>query len=331
MCGVRRKFTMNVSLPSSLMENHVSSITCLYFTAPIFETSATLVVNVMACVLISFFAICSSVGNILIVIGLWRKTTSLQTPANILLGWFAFCDFLLGFLAGPAFVVFKSAEMVRNFELYCVSRFAYEFCSQTALNASFIVLTFMSIDRYLSLHLHLRYREVVTKKRITTAVVIAWLLSVSMTATRFWVANQTFLFITKSTKFICLFIIVLVYLKILVLVQRHQQQIMELTVSPDHSFDRRGSLRSLFTEVARFKKYAYTVAFVAVLIVACYVPTTVVSFCKEYVCTEELEHAKILYTMMVTFVFLTTALHPLVFIARTSEVTDAIKRILRMK
>lgn len=321
---------MNVSHSSSHMDSPVSSVTCLYFTAPIFESSATLVVNVMACVLNSFFAICSSVGNILIVIGLW-KTTSLQTPANILLGWFAFCDFLLGFLAGPAFVVFKAAEMARSFELYCVSRFAYEFCSQTALNASFVVLTFMSIDRYLSLHFHLRYREVVTKKRITTAVFIAWFLSLSMTVARFWVDNQTFLFITKSTNFICLFIIVLVYLKILVLVQRHQQQITEQTISPDHSFDRRGSLRSLFTEVARFKKYAYTVAFVAVLIVACYVPTTIVSFCKEYVCTKELEHAKILYTLMVTFVFLTTALHPLVFICRTSEVTDAIKRILRIK
>ena len=330
MCGVGRKFAMNVSRPSSLMDSTASSVTCLYFTAPIFESSATLVVNVLACVLNSFFAICSTVGNILIVIGLW-KTTSPQTPANILLGWFAFCDFLLGFLAGPAFVVFKVAEMVRNFELYCVSRFVYEFCSQTALNASFLVLTFMSIDRYLSLHLHLRYREVVTKKRVTAVVFMAWMLSVSMTVTRFWVASQTFLFITKSTNFICLFIIALVYLKILVLVRRHQQQIMELTVSSDHSLDRRGSLRSLFTEVARFKKYAYTVAFVAVLIVACYVPTTVVSFCKEYVCTEELEHAKILYTLMVTFVFLTTALHPLVFIARMGEVTDAIKRILRIK
>lgn len=321
---------MNVSRPSSLMDTTASSVTCLYFTAPIFESSATLVVNVIACVLNSFFAICSSVGNILIVIGLW-KTTSPQTPANILLGWFAFCDILLGLLAGPAYVVFKVAEMAREFELYCLSRVVYEFCSQTALNASFLVLTFMSIDRYLSLHLHLRYKEVVTKKLITAVVFMAWILSVSMTVTRFWVDNQTFLFITKSTNFICLFIIALVYLKILVLVRRHQQQIMELTVSADHSFDRRGSLRSLITEVARFKKYACTVAFVAVLIVACYVPTTVVSFCKEYVCTQELEHAKILYTLMVTFVFFTAALHPLVFIARTGEVTDAIKRILRMK
>ena len=327
MCGVPRKFLMNVSRPSSLMDNTVSPVSCLYFTAPIFESSATLTVNVIACVLNSFFAICSSVGNLLIVIALW-KTTSLHTPANILLGWFAFCDFLLGLLAGPAFVVFKASEIARNFQLYCGSRFVYEFCSQTALNASFVVLTFMSIDRYLSLHLHLRYREVVTKKRITAAVLIVWLLSVSVTITRFWVENQTFLFLTKSTNFLCLCVIVIVYLKILVLVRRHQMQITELTVFQGLSFDRRGSLRSLFPDFARFKKYAYTVAFIAVLIVACYVPTTIVSFCKEYVCTEQKEHAKILYTLMVTFVFFTTALHPLVFIWRMREVTDAIKRIL---
>ncbi len=314
------------SLPSSIMDDTVSSVSCLYFTAPIFMTSATLVVNVITCVLNAFFAICSSIGNLLIVIALW-KTPSLHTPANILLGWFAFCDFLLGFFAAPAFIVFKTSEIAKDFQLYCGSRLTYEFCSQTALNASFVVLTFMSIDRYLSLHLHLRYREVVTKKRITTSVLIVWLLSVSVTISRFWVKNQTFLFITKSVNFLCLCVIVMVYLKILVLVRRHQVQITELTVFQGPSFDRRGSLRSLFADFARFKKYAYTVAFIVVLIVSCYVPATIVSFCKEYICTEQEEHAKILYTLMATFVFFTTAVHPLVFIWRMREVTDAIKRI----
>lgn len=315
---------MNLSRSSSLVNDSVSSVTCLYFTAPIFESWATLAVNVIACVLNSFFAICSSIGNLVIVIAIW-KTTSLHTPANILLGWFAFCDFLLGFLAGPAFVVFKAAEIARHFELYCGSRFVYEFCSQSALNASFFVLTFMAIDRYLSLHLHLRYREVVTNKRITAAVLVVWFLSVSMTISRFWVDNQTFLFVTKCSNFTCLCVIVIVYLKILVLVRRHQIQITQLRVP--ESFDRRGSQRSL-VDFAQFKKYAYTVSFIVVLIIVCYVPTTIVSFCKQYICTEKQEDAKILYTMMVTFVFFTTALHPLVFIWRTTEVTDAIQRVL---
>lgn len=309
------------------MDNTISSVSCLYFTAPIFESSATLTVNVISCVLNTFFAICSTVGNLLIVIALW-KTISLHTPANILLGWFAFCDFLLGFLAGPAFVVFKASEIARHFQIYCGSRLAYEFSSQTALTASFVVLTFMSIDRYLSLYLHLRYREVVTRKRVTIAVLIVWLFSILLTVSRFWLDTRTVLFITKSTKFFCLCVIVIVYLKILVLVRRHQTQITEMTVSQDLSYDRRGSLRSLFSDVARFKKYACTVAFIAILIVVCYVPTTIVRFCKEYVCTEQEEHAKILYTLMATFVFFMTALHPIVFIWRMREVSDVIKKML---
>lgn len=308
--------------PTFSLEDNMSSVTCFYFTAPIFMSSATLASNVISCSLNLFFALCSSIGNFLIVIALW-KTKSLHTPANILLGWFAFCDFLLGLLAGPAFVAFKAAEITKNFSIYCCSRFTYEFSSQTALNASFAMLTFMTIDRYLSLHLHLRYKEVVTTKRITIAVLLAWVLSISMTMTRFWVDNQTFLFITKSFNFTYLCIIVAVYIRILILVRRHQNQINQQRIS--NSSD--SSQRNLF-EFARFKKYACTVAFIIVLIVACYVPTTIVSFCKEYVCTEKLEHAKIMYTFMVTFVFLTTSLHPVVFIWRTREVMEAIKRIL---
>ena len=318
---------MNTSGSSLFMDETISSVTCLYFTAPIFETSATLAVNVIACVLNSFFAICSSVGNLLIVAALW-KTKSLHTPANILLGWFAFCDFLLGLMAAPAFVAFKIAEITRHFELYCGLRSAYEISSQVALSTSFAVLTFMTIDRYLSLHLHLRYKEVVTKRRITKAVLLAWLLCSSINLTRFCLEMKTFLFLIKATKFSCLFVIVIVYLNILVLVRRHQIQISQLTVCD--SLDRRGSQRSL-CEFARFKKYACTVAFIAILIVACYVPIAIVSFCKAYVCTEKKEHAKIMYTLMVTFLFFTTALHPLVFIWRMREVMDAIRRILYKK
>ena len=307
--------------PAFSLEDNVSSVTCFYFTAPIFMSTATLGVNVIACVLNVFFALVSSIGNFLVVIALW-KTKSLHSPAHILLGCFAFCDFILGFFAGPAFVAFKAAEITKNFTVYCYARFTYEFFSQTALNASFAMLTFMSIDRYLSLHLHLRYKEVVTRNRMTIAVTMAWVLSISMTITRYWMDNRTFLFITKSFNFVYLFVIVLVYLKILLLVRRHQTHIIQHRVFTSSD----SSDRSLF-DFARYKKYASTVAFIIVLIMACYVPATIVSFCKEYVCTETLEHAKIMYTLMATFIFLTTSLHPLVFIWRSREVNEAIKRV----
>lgn len=308
--------------PTFSNDEKFSSVTCFYFTAPVFMTSGTLASNVISCVLTSFFALCSTIGNLLIVIAIW-KTASLHKPEYILLGWFAFCDFILGFIAGPAFVSFKAAEITKNFKIYCGARLTFEFFSQVALNVSFALLTFMTIDRYLSLHLHLRYKEVVTQKRITIAVFVAFCVSISMSMTRFWLSDKTFLLMTKSVKFAFLCIIVAVYVKILLLVRRHQLKISQHR--PWNSTD--SCQRNLF-DFARFKKYACTVLFIIVLILVCYVPITVVSFCKVYVCTEKLEHAKILYTFMVTFVFLTTSLHPLVFIWRTREVIEAINRIL---
>ena len=71
---------MNASSSSLLNQDQtdtVSSVTCFYFNAPIFESSATLIVNVIACVLNSSFAIFSSFGNLLIVAVLCKtKITS---------------------------------------------------------------------------------------------------------------------------------------------------------------------------------------------------------------------------------------------------------------
>ena len=310
--------------PEFLREENITLVQCFYFTAPIFMSSATLATNVITCVLNVAFALCSSVGNFAIVISLWK--TLPQTPENTLLGWFSFCDFLLGFFSGPAFVTFKLAEITKNFSVYCAGRFAYEFSSQIALSASFAMLTFMSVDRYLSLHFHLRYREVVTKKRLSIAILVAFLISIFITITRFWVKRRTFIYIIKSSNFVHLCIIFGVYLKILMLVRRHQTQIRRQQAH-DASRMRNFESRKIFSDFARYKKYTFTVAFIIVLIVACYVPATIVTFCKEYVCTERLEHAKIMYTLMVTFIFFTTSLHPLTFIWRSRELRKAIRKI----
>ena len=309
------------SSPEFLHEENITSVQCFYFTAPIFMSSATLAANVITCVLNVAFALCSSIGNFAIVISLWK--TLPQTPENTLLGWFSFCDFLLGFFSGPAFVTFKLAEITKNFTVYCAGRFAYEFSSQIALSTSFAMLTFMSIDRYLSLHFHLRYKEVVTKKRLTIGILVAFLISIFITITRFWVNRRTFIYIIKSSNFVYLCIILL---KILMLVRRHQTQIRRQEAH-DASCMRNFESRKIFSEFARYKKYTFTVAFIILLIVACYVPTTIVTFCKEYVCTEKLEHAKIMYTLMVTFIFFTTSLHPLMFIWRSRELRKAIRKI----
>ena len=44
--------------------------------------------------------------------------------------------------------------------------------------ASFFGVVAVSVDRFLAIHLHLRYQELVTHKRVVTVVISIWLLSV---------------------------------------------------------------------------------------------------------------------------------------------------------
>ena len=55
------------------------------------------------------------------------------------------------------------------------------FCASSLFN----VVT-ISVDRFLAVHLHLRYQEHVTHKRVIAAVISIWLLSAIISSSVFW-------------------------------------------------------------------------------------------------------------------------------------------------
>ena len=44
--------------------------------------------------------------------------------------------------------------------------------------ASFFGVVALSLDRFLAIHLHLRYQELVTHKRVVAVVILIWVLSI---------------------------------------------------------------------------------------------------------------------------------------------------------
>ena len=49
----------------------------------------------------------------------------------------------------------------------------------TFSQASFLSVFAVSVDRFLAVHLHLRYQELVTHKRVVVVVIATWILSAS--------------------------------------------------------------------------------------------------------------------------------------------------------
>ena len=46
-------------------------------------------------------------------------------------------------------------------------------------SASFFGVTALTVDRFLAIHLHLRYQELVTHKRVVAVVILKWAFSAS--------------------------------------------------------------------------------------------------------------------------------------------------------
>ena len=58
--------------------------------------------------------------------------------------------------------------------------------------ASFLGVVAVSVDRFLAIHLHLRYQELMTYKCVVAVVISIWLLSVFFPSMIYWTAYNIF-------------------------------------------------------------------------------------------------------------------------------------------
>ena len=112
------------------------------------------------------FSITASLGNILILIAL-RKVTSIHQPTKLLFQYLAITDLGVGLISQPLMATVML--LVDNIDIKIVNiMFAHLFSSLsiTFCGVSVFASTALSVDRLLALFLGLRYRHVVTLKRI---------------------------------------------------------------------------------------------------------------------------------------------------------------------
>ena len=125
---------------------------------------------IVNCVFNAFSAYTAIMLNILIIHAI-RKTSSLPKPLRTLLLSLAVSDLGVGLLVQPLYI----SIMINPTSSTII---AFTIISLLFGNASFFSVVAISVDRYLAIHLHLRYDELVTPKRVLTAVIFFWFLCV---------------------------------------------------------------------------------------------------------------------------------------------------------
>ena len=137
---------------------------------------STLVAN---CAINAFLSFTAIVLNVITIQAL-RKTASLSKTLKTLLLSLAVSDLGVGLLAQPLYIATLVIEidlsMLFGCSVQCTSRI-FRLLGYVFLPASFFGIFALSVDRLLAIHLHLRYQEVVTYKRIVALVITIWVLS----------------------------------------------------------------------------------------------------------------------------------------------------------
>ena len=132
------------------------------------------------------FSITAILGNTLILIAL-HKESSLHKPSKLLYRCLAITDLLVGLVTEPVYAFYFTLEDTERWFSFCFYSAAIATVSFTILTSvSLLTMTAISVDRLLALLLGLRYRHIVTLRRVRALVIFFWIPSITFAAMSFW-------------------------------------------------------------------------------------------------------------------------------------------------
>ncbi|XP_078372608.1 adenosine receptor A3-like [Oculina patagonica] len=264
--------------------------------------------------------ITATLGNSLILAAL-HKDTSLHLPSKILLRTLAVTDLCVGIIGLPLCVIFIFSALFASWDLCRMAKILMYVFNTIFSCVSLLTLTAISVDRLLALLLRLRYRQVVTVKRVRAVVVLFWL-STSVTGVLTYVSDMNpYLIISGvcTINLLPLLISTYSYSRIFLTIRRQRQ--IQLRSSP------LGLTASSGLNMERYKKTVHNALWVHLTLVACYLPSSVVmvltavrGFTSSVLLAQGWAFA---------LVYLNSSLNPVLFCWKIKEVRRAVKEIMR--
>ena len=271
------------------------------------------------CVLNAFSAYTAIMLNIVIIHAM-RKTSPLPTPLKTLLLSLAVSDLGVGLVVQPYYIALLVKWMQQNTESSLTYTMQMNFFIVMDLFscASLFGVLAISVDRFLAIHLHLRYQELVTHRRVVAVVISIWVFSTLLS----FMNNTQFVMIVFAVILgLCFICITIIYLRIYFAVRRHTNQMQALQVQQELQNDE-------MTNFARSMKSAVATFYVYLVFVICYLPgfCSVISFIKATKPTSALNDFR-LYSC--TLIFLNSSLNPVIYCWKMRHIRHAIMDILR--
>ncbi|XP_022795152.1 melanocortin receptor 5-like [Stylophora pistillata] len=229
--------------------------------------------------------------NVVTIYAIYKTSTMERTLKTLLLS-LACSDVAVGLFSQP-FYTFFQVNWLQLDNLGCNTLRLLYILSHFFSVASFFGVVAVSVDRFSAIHLHLRYQELVTHKRVVVVVIGIWM----------WSAFVSF----------GLILTFVVYIKIYLTARRHKNQIQSLQVQEQAQSDEIKSFALLF-------KSTVGVFYVYLAFLVCYLP--------YFICLILTSSSVNFFLFSLTLVYLNSSLNPVIYCWKMRHIRHAIMDIL---
>ena len=251
-----------------------------------------------------------------------RKTLSLSKPLKTLLLSLAVSDVGVGLTAQPLFVAVRIMDLKQTdnnliYPIHIASIVSTNFFS---FASCFLVVALIT-DRFLAIRLNLRYKELVTHKRVVSVVISIWVFSAILSIIRLWIPMKIMFAVFGILYLVCALTVALLSFKTYSTArgQINQIQVMELTVQ---QVAHNGEMAN----VERLRKFAMAAISVSLMFMVCYLPNMCILW-TIVITSGPVNTVMHLYT--VTLMFLNSSLNPLIYCWKMRHIRHTALNILR--
>ena len=218
-----------------------------------------------------------------------------------------------------AFTLFVTVEN----EHWNICRYIYEVVSAIGFSlcsVSLWTLTAISLDRVLALLLGLRYRQVVTLKRVYLIIITIWIMSiVSALATYLFWNSPTWWWFGTIAASLGVAISTFSHTKIFFTLRRHQHQVQDHVQQPNQANQ---------MNIGRYRKAVSTALWLQFTLLGCYLPYVIVTILQAQTeLSSSVSALAMAYSL--TLVFLNSSLNPILYCWKIEEVRQAIKDAIK--
>ena len=268
------------------------------------------------CVFNAYLSYTATMLNIVAIYAI-RKTSSLSKNLKTLLLSQAVSDFGVGLIVQPM-VVAQAMNSKRNSETRLIPTKLLIFPTNLFIFATLFSVTALCADRFLAIHLHLRYQELVTYKEVAAAVISIWVISALISLVRLFLPTQIMYVSFVSIISACIITATFLSAKLYLTIRRHIDQIQVPQVAQNDQGE----------SVQRKRKSAMASFYVYLVFIACYLP----DICVLIIIATNSEpriDKKHLKSYTLTLLFLNSTLNPLIYCWKMKRIQHTIVGTLR--